>query len=55
MVLCKALMRLLSDILCTVLTVHIEKRCRLQEVQRNYTRLASFPVNIGEKKLHSLG
>lgn len=50
MVSCKALTRLSSDIFSTVLTVYIEKRCRLEEVQGSYTKLASFPVDTGEEK-----
>lgn len=50
MVSCKALTRLLSDIFSTLLTVYTEKRCRLEEVQGSYVRLASFPVDIGEEK-----
>lgn len=50
MVSCKALTRLCSDIFFTLLTICIEKRCRLEEVQDSYARLASSLVSTGEEK-----
>lgn len=50
MVSCKALTRLSLDLFSTVLTVCIEKRCRLEEIHGSYAKLASFPVNVGEEK-----
>lgn len=50
MVLCKAILRLLSGVLCTIWTVYVGRRCRLERVQRNYARLASFLMTQKRRK-----